>query len=226
VGQVTEISWCDSTVNPTSGCDGCELWVPGKKGPCYAGNLHEKRLAKSLPQLYAPDFTEVRLIPGRMAKAARWSDLTGTNRPDKPWFGGGPRVIFIGDMGDTLSKAVPFQFLRTEIIDVVDSPAGRRHVWMWLTKQAARLAEFSAWLLAQDIGWPDNLWPGTSVTRQATLGRAEHLERVGNGDTTRFLSCEPLREELSLLGCLGLAAALGIRGNGDEWGPAYTPFGK
>ena len=22
----TKIQWCDSTVNPTMGCDGCELW--------------------------------------------------------------------------------------------------------------------------------------------------------------------------------------------------------
>lgn len=26
MGQKTGISWCDDTINPTSGCDGCELW--------------------------------------------------------------------------------------------------------------------------------------------------------------------------------------------------------
>ncbi len=26
MGLKTNIEWCDSTVNPTTGCDGCELW--------------------------------------------------------------------------------------------------------------------------------------------------------------------------------------------------------
>ena len=25
----TKIQWCDSTANPTMGCDGCELWSLG-----------------------------------------------------------------------------------------------------------------------------------------------------------------------------------------------------
>jgi hypothetical protein len=71
MGKGTDIQWCDDTVNPTTGCSGCELWVPGKGGPCYAGNQHERRLAKALPGLYDPVFTNVRLAPGRTAEAAR-----------------------------------------------------------------------------------------------------------------------------------------------------------
>jgi protein gp37 len=76
MGSKTNIEWCDSTVNPTTGCDGCELWA-GDVRACYAGNLHESRLALTLPQLYAENFTDVRLAPGRMAAAAGWSDLRG-----------------------------------------------------------------------------------------------------------------------------------------------------
>jgi protein gp37 len=34
----TDIEWCDDSVNPAMGCDGCELWDP-KRGIffCYAG---------------------------------------------------------------------------------------------------------------------------------------------------------------------------------------------
>jgi protein gp37 len=32
----TQIHWVDSTVNPTMGCDGCELWSDTCK-TCYAG---------------------------------------------------------------------------------------------------------------------------------------------------------------------------------------------
>src|SRR5436305_1247031 len=82
--------WCDDTVNSTSGCDGCELKVSGRDGSCYAVPIHQGRLARSFPELYSPDFHEIRLIPGRMAKAAARSDLRGKDRPDKPWLNGLP----------------------------------------------------------------------------------------------------------------------------------------
>ena len=45
MGKDTEIEWCDSTVNPMMGCDGCELWT-AKNKTCYAGVLtlrHQKK---------------------------------------------------------------------------------------------------------------------------------------------------------------------------------------
>jgi protein gp37 len=61
MGRETDIGWCDSTINPTSGCDGCELYKPGPDGEdtastCYAKDLHLQRLAKSYPALYGPRF--------------------------------------------------------------------------------------------------------------------------------------------------------------------------
>lgn len=38
MGKDTNIEWCDSTINSTSGCDGCELWNAQIR-TCYAGNL-------------------------------------------------------------------------------------------------------------------------------------------------------------------------------------------
>src|SRR4051812_42951992 len=113
----TEIQWCDSTVNPAMGCDGCELWVQGAGGrrTCYAGILHERRGGKNIG--FAPKFEIVTEFPGRMAKAARWPDLTGRVRDDKPWLDGLPRLIFVSDMGDALSAAIGFDYLKREIID-------------------------------------------------------------------------------------------------------------
>jgi len=110
LGKTTEIQWCDSTVNPTTGCDGCELWSEHGPRTCYAGILHEGRMAKALPDLYDKDFTQVRLAKGRMVKAAAWSDLAGTDRPDKPWLNGMPRTIFVGDMGDILSRTISYDY--------------------------------------------------------------------------------------------------------------------
>lgn len=211
MGKDTKIQWCDSTINGTTGCDGCELWkllaaradmIREMGGSCYAAHYHETRMAKALPHLYAADFTEVRMVPGRMAKAAAWSDLTGTARPGKPWLDGMPRVIFVGDMGDFLSEAVTFDYIKAELIDVATSAKGRRHIWMVLTKRPGRLAEFARWLKdTHRIDWPENIWAGTSITGKASLGRVAALKAVPVA--VRFLSVEPLVEAVDLRPYIG-----------------------
>jgi protein gp37 len=191
----TKIQWCDSTVNPTMGCDGCEIWGPQRK-TCYAGTLHGRFGGHT--KGYAPTFEQVTAFPGRMAKAAHFSDLTGKPRPDKPWLDGLPRTIFVSDMSDSLSSTVTFEYLQDEIVANVAGGPGRRHRWLWLTKRPERMAGFSSWLGDQGIGWPDNLWAGTSVTTQATTSRIKSLIKVGSPRTTRFLSVEPQVEPIDL----------------------------
>src|SRR5690242_4986762 len=154
MAEKTGIQWCNSTVNPTMGCDGCELWEPGR-GICYAGLDHERKAGRNPG--YAPTFEEVTRFPGRMKKAAAWRSLAGMARLDKPWLDGLPRLIFVSDMSDALSLAVSFEYLEDEVISTVESAAGRQHRWLWLTKRPARMREFSSWLQRP---WPPNLWVG------------------------------------------------------------------
>jgi protein gp37 len=214
----TKIQYCDTSTNGTSGCDGCELWNQRER-VCYAGRIHPR-----LRHLegYGKSFTEVGLLPGRIAAAARLSDLTGKARPAKPWLDGLPRVIFVSDMSDALSRAVSFEYLRTEFIDVFNSPAGRRHIWLWLTKRPRRMARFSAWLAAQGLDWPANCCAGTSVTRRRTLGRLDALLGVGGPGTVRYVSVEPQREALDLSPWL-LRLAWVIQG-GESGGRKANPF--
>jgi len=191
----TKIQWCDSTCNPTMGCDGCELWDRKRKS-CYAGGLHRRFGGSN--RGYAPTFEQVTEFPGRMAEAAAWSDLAGKERPEKPWLNGMPRLIFVSDMSDALSKAVTFDYLKVEIIDVATSAKGRRHGWLWLTKRPQRMAQFSQWLEKQGHTWPDNLWAGTSITGQASTSRINSLLKAGNEQTIRFLSVEPQAEPIKL----------------------------
>lgn len=195
MAQKTKIQWCDSAVNPAVGRDGCELWKPEDGVThCYTGTLHMMRAGKV--KGYAQDFNVPEMFAGRMAAAARWSDLTGKERPDKPWLNGMPRLISVSDMGDALSVSVPFSYLRDEIIANVTNHYGRRHIWMCLTKGPERMAEFAEWLAAQNYFWPDNLWAGTSITSQCQMERWRHLRRVPA--KVRFLSCEPLLGPLKL----------------------------
>lgn len=202
--ETSPIQWCDGTVNPVVGCGGCELWQPRTvKNPrrsCYAGFLHER--AKGTNVGFASRFEEPMRRTGVMAAAARASDLRGRRRWDKPWLDGMPRLWFVSDMGDALSKGIEFDFLRSEIVDVVRSNAGRRHQWLWLTKQPPRMAEFSAWLLERGVRWPPNLWAGTSITEPRYVDRIGELRRVGTEETVRFLSVEPQHHPISLEGRL------------------------
>lgn len=193
MGSKTLIEWCDSTVNAVTGCVGCELWNGADVRRCYAGKLHEEWLAKSLPDLYDANFLNVRLAPGRIEKAARLSDLRNVERPSKPWLSGQPRHIFLGDMGDTLSPDVPDEYIKSEIIANVESPHGRRHIWMWLVKQSGRMAELSQTL----GGLPENVIAMTTITTQQTADvRLRQLQQVKA--SRKGVSAEPLWEQIEL----------------------------
>jgi protein gp37 len=201
MGVNTLIQWADSTVNPTGGCEGCELWNPKQRvRVCYAGGI-VTRFGGSNPGL-PRTFDKLTLFPGRMAEAAAWCDLSGKPRLHKPWLDGERRKIFVSDMSDALSDGFEFEYLRDEIIQNVASEAGRRHDFMWLTKRPDRMARFSLWLSDQGIEWPNNVWAGTSLTTQVSRSRIRSLQRVGNHATVRFLSVEPQWEAIDLRGRL------------------------
>lgn len=133
-----------------------------------------------------------------MEKAACLPDLRGTRRNEETWLDGSPRLISISDMGDALSDSVPFEFLRQQVIDIVTSPHGCRHCWLWLTKRADRMAEFSQWLDSEGVSWPTNLWAGTSVSTTENTQRIDDLLCVGDHKTLHFVSVEPQLEPLDL----------------------------
>ncbi|HPA20603.1 MAG TPA: DUF5131 family protein [Verrucomicrobiae bacterium] len=282
----TKIQWCDSTINPVMGCQGCPLWptsaalisalagelknqgiswrqarelavsavdglpasavyhgrhfIAGELGGatgrggskdtgaiaaaieagfrCYAGLLHlhkgkdPTQPTKRTNKGYAPTFEQVTCFPGRMAKMARKCDLTGKPRaattrrtnagqenvvPGKPWLDGLPRLVFVSDMGDALSAAVPFDYLESEIVGVVRTPPGDRHIWLWLTKRPARMAEFARWLDSeQGAAWPNNLVAMASVIDGRMARAVDHLRRVPAA--MRALSVEPLIEPVKI----------------------------
>ncbi|QDT66612.1 DUF5131 family protein [Calycomorphotria hydatis] len=216
--KTTSIEWCDSTVNPSMGCDGCELWTRDSK-VCYAGKIHKRRVGHLG---FAPSFQEVTEFPGRMADATRWSDLINKDRPDKPWLNGMPRCIFVSDMSDLLSASISFEYIFEEVMSNVLSEYGKRHRWLWLTKRPKRMKEFSHWTRhTMKVQWPINLWVGTSITSRGTLGRVGDLLQVGSDHTRRFLSVEPQWELITI--------GQPLRGidwviQGGESGSAQRPF--
>lgn len=182
---------------------------------CYAGVLTDNRGGKV--KGYADRFDQITLFPGRMEKAARMPEAVTNPCPTKPWLDGCLYLWFVNDMGDALSNGVPFEFLKTEIVDVAASENGRRHMWLWLTKRPKRMAKFCRWLEVRGVAWPTNLVPMTSVIDRNMAGQVKYLRDIPA--VVRGLSVEPLLEavELELEG-IGWVIV------GGESGPLSRPF--
>ncbi len=192
MGKGTKIEWADDTVNGEMGCDGCELWDPKNNiRICYSGTDTEQKLSKGPRKGWPPAFDQPTIFLERIAKAARWPDLTGTDRPNKPWLNGQPRVIFFNDMGDTFTASLPLDWFASELPIMAASP----HRWLILTKRPDRQRQFS---LHHEL--PPNVWAGTSVT-SAQDQRLRSLLRTRAA--VRFISYEPILGPFDLSPYLG-----------------------
>ena len=186
-----------------------------KTSSCYAGVLTDNRGGRV--KGYAERFEKITLFPGRMEMAARQRPPRDLRRPGKPWLDGCPYLWFVNDMGDALSKGVPFEFLREQIVDVVASEDGQSSLWLWLTKRPKRMAEFCRWLQACGIVWPKNLVPMTSVINGKMATQVKYLQEIPA--VVRGLSVEPLWERVQLdLDGIGWVIV------GGESGPLSRPF--
>ena len=65
----------------------------------------------------------------RMVAPGMWPDLTGQERPERPWLNGKPRLILLSDAQAGNRPAVPgnctFEFLKDKAIDPIRSKARR-----------------------------------------------------------------------------------------------------
>lgn len=165
---------------------------------CYAALLHLNKGQNILKENYqghpgyAPIFESVTEFPGRAEKTAKLKDLLGCTEGRSSWKGGLPRLIFVSDMGDAMSGQGQFPFLKKDLMPAITSDAGKRHLWLWLTKRPYRLADFAE----QIGGLPENVCAMTTLTS----GNAENLKRLADLKKVkahmRGLSIEPLWERI------------------------------
>lgn len=184
MGKETNIEWCDSSQNLQMGCEGCELVNGQEVVKCYAKTLTDRYAGHNG---WPEAFEKPKLFLNRLGSALLWPDLTGTDRVNKPWLNGLPRIVFLNDMGDTFTKGLPVDWFADVLPQLANSP----HQYLVLTKWPHRFAEFS-----QKYVLPDNVWAGTSITDNKSLARIKHLKAVKA--KIHWLSIEPLWEDLKL----------------------------
>lgn len=190
MSTTSRIEWTEQTWNPTIGC----TKISAGCKHCYAEPMARRLQAMGMPG-YENGF-RLRLIPERL---------------NEPLQRKKPTVYFVNSMSDLFHEKVPFEFIR-RVFDVM-AGAGQ-HTFQVLTKRPARMAKF-----CKGTEVPDNVWLGTSVeNRRHGVPRIAHLQAIDA--PVRFLSVEPLLEDLGTLDLAGISWVI----VGGESGPGARPM--
>jgi protein gp37 len=186
----SQIEWTEQTWNPTTGCTKIS---PGCKH-CYA-EVMAGRLQAMRARGYENGF-QLSLLPERLAQPIHRKK---------------PTVYFVNSMSDLFHEGIPDQFL-DQVFSVIQKTP--QHTYQILTKRAERLPEYF-----RNRACPDNVWLGVSVEdRQYGVPRIDYLRQVDA--KTRFLSVEPLLEDLGQINLVGIHWVI----VGGESGPKARPM--
>ena len=119
-----------------------------------------------------------------------------------------PSRVFVNSMSDLFHPLVPSEYIEKVFAVMHDLP---QHVFQILTKRPRRAARWQG-------EWTENIWQGTSVENRKTLFRIDQLRECQA--QTRFLSLEPLLEDLGELNLDGIHWVI----VGGESGKGYRPM--
>lgn len=190
----SHIEWTDATWNPVRGCTKIS---PGCKH-CYAETFAERfRGVKGHP--YEQGF-DLRLVPEKLAEPFSWRS---------------PKLVFVNSMSDLFQPGIPDLYV--EAVSQVMAMANW-HTYQVLTKRSERLRDLLCDKLrvAADR---ENIWWGVSVEdRKYGLPRIDDLRQ--SHAKVRFLSIEPLLEDLGAIDLSGIAWVI----VGGESGPGARPM--
>lgn len=123
-----------------------------------------------------------------------------------------PCTIFVCSMSDLFHEEVPFVFIDKVMGVICKTP---QHRYQLLTKRADRMADY---FLKHNV--PQNAWLGVTVEAQSSKSRIDYLQKIDA--PIRFLSCEPLIEDLGDLDLINIDWVI----VGGESGPQARPMKK
>ena len=190
----SKIEWTQATWNPIRGCTKIS---PGCKH-CYAETFAER--FRNVPGHPYEHGFDPRLVPAKLLEPATWST---------------PKTVFVNSMSDLFQDTVP-----DEYIDVVASVMlhANWHTYQVLTKRGDRLQELLNTKLRHAAA-AAHIWWGVSVEdKKYGIPRINQLRDAPAA--VRFLSIEPLLEDLGTLNLAGIHWVI----VGGESGPGARPM--
>jgi protein gp37 len=199
----TSIQWTDVTDNIIVAAEGgwwCRKISDGCKN-CYAAKLNQSSYfgGNHLPYSGLPPDLKL-----RTEIIHAWANQRKAKKH------------FVESMSDVFGEWVPRNWIWLYLDGMVRAP---RQTFQVLTKRSdVMLREVVLWLdAARGLVVPEHIWVGVSVENRATLHRVDDLRRVPA--TTRFLSIEPLLEDVGTLDLTGIHWVI----VGGESGPGARP---
>jgi protein gp37 len=196
VSDNSKIEWTDATWNPVRGCSKVS---PGCMN-CYAETFAER--FRGVPGHPFEQGFDLRLVPEKLAEPLRWRT---------------PKMIFVNSMSDLFHEQVSDEYI-VNVARVMR--LANWHTYQVLTKRSERMME----LLNGKLRFASsqrNIWWGVSVeNKKHGLPRLEHLREAPA--QVRFLSVEPLLEDLGIFSLKGISWVI----VGGESGPGARPMAK
>jgi len=194
VSDHSTIEWTDATWNPLRGCTKIS---PGC-AHCYAETFAERfRGVSGHP--YEQGF-DLRFVPEKIAEPLRWS---------------APKMVFVNSMSDLFQNGVSDVYILAvaRVMRLTNW-----HTYQVLTKRSERMRDLLSSKL-RDAAADGHIWWGVSVeNRRHGLPRIEQLRSAPA--QVRFLSIEPLLEDLGALDLRGISWVI----VGGESGPGARPM--
>ena len=173
----TSIAWTERTWNPVTGCT---KYSEGCRH-CYAETM-AKRLQGMGQKRYANGFN-LTLHPEALSEPMKVKE---------------PSMFFVCSMADLFHEEVPDAFIH-QVLDIIKATPW--HTYQLLTKRADRMCGFFG---EREV--PENAWIGVTVENKKAKSRITDLffSHLPPGLRVKFLSCEPLLEDLDDLNLLGI----------------------
>lgn len=222
MGAKTKIDWCDSTWNPVTGClHGCEYCyarrIAERFGGCwrldlpadtswrknvgerglmgdYARHRNGKCHVLDEPEIECGVIDPPSGYRGKVKPYPYYFDPTFHRyKLKEPQRWKKPRNIFVCSMADLFGDWVPDEWI-AEVFKACEKAP--QHRYLFLTKNPARFGSINGWNHRYNNEYAkDNMWFGTTITRQYELNR---MLKLPYGDAHTFLSVEPILERIDL----------------------------
>jgi protein gp37 len=162
----SKIEWTEQTWNPVTGC----TKISAGCKHCYAETM-ARRLQAMNVKGYENGFN-LSILPERLSEPLKRKK---------------PTIYFVNSMSDLFHESIDEYFIE-QVFSVIQE--AKQHQFQILTKRADRLEYFF-----NNRNVPANAWIGVTVeNKEHGLARIDYLRKVNA--KIRFLSCEPLLEDL------------------------------
>lgn len=106
----------------------------------------------------------------------------------------GNHIVFVCSMSDLFHENVPFEFI-DKVLDVITKTPN--NIYQLLTKRSKRMNEYFSTRVI-----PSNVWLGVTVEAKSSIPRIDDLRHLKA--SVKFLSCEPLIEDLGIIDLTGI----------------------